>query len=170
MKTSHEPYICECGKTMVEPPILCGSKLPECHYPCMRERPCGHRDNHNCHSRDTVCPPCPFLVEKMCVGNHEMRKNVRCSIQEVSCGRLCAKTLSCGNHKCRKTCHSGPCLEQGPNGSTDNENAGCGFICGAKLTFCNHSCQAKCHPGKPCPKVPCKQKVKYKYLLILTFL
>src|SRR5258708_7227764 len=104
-------------------------------------------------------------MEKMCVGNHEARKNVRCSLQEVSCGRLCGKSLSCGVHKCRKSCHSGSCLDHGNILGAD-ASIGCGNACAAKLVCCGHLCQAKCHPGKTCPAISCKQKVLESFSLI----
>lgn len=85
--TSHEAYVCECGKTKVEPPILCSMKLPACPHSCVRERSCGHLDGHTCHSRDTKCPPCSALVERMCAGEHEVKKNVQCSQRHVTCGK-----------------------------------------------------------------------------------
>lgn len=32
-------------------------------------------------------------------------------IVDYSCNGVCDKLLNCGNHKCKKICHSGPCDE-----------------------------------------------------------
>lgn len=147
--TIHEPYICECGMTTLEPPILCGTKLPVCNHPCIRVRPCGHVDGHICHDRNSACPPCSVIVEKECVGGHGIKKKVLCHISEPSCGKVCGKALSCGQHFCKRFCHSGPCQE------VTSPNQHCGQSCGIVRPLCGHSCEATCHPGKDCPKIPC---------------
>src|SRR5688572_27872700 len=89
----------------------------------------------------------------MCVGGHETRKNVRCHVTEVSCGKTCGKLLPCGEHVCRRACHSGACQPIAPNTS-------CGQLCGAARQFCEHTCHVPCHPGgTPCPAIPCKQAI-----------
>ncbi|PRP88058.1 NF-X1-type zinc finger protein [Planoprotostelium fungivorum] len=147
--TSHEPYICECGHTRVEPPILCNQKLPECEHICVRPRPCGHANMHKCHPRETECPPCTVLCSKMCVGGHDVRNHIPCHINE------CGKPLSCGIHVCKRTCHSGPCI-LGMAQNAGNDHVSCGGVCGIPRELCAHLCAVKCHPHQPCPKVPCK--------------
>lgn len=156
--TSHEPYICECGQTRLDPPILCQTKLPECPHQCVRPRPCKHASGHLCHSRTEPCPPCVTLTEKVCVGGHDIKKHVPCYLNEVSCGRLCGQPLSCGQHLCKRTCHGDPCQSNLDNVSKD-ELVSCNQVCGKKLTLCEHTCHAACHPNKTCPKIPCKQLV-----------
>lgn len=70
------------------PPIPCGTAPPTCARPCARVHSCDHPGNkgvkmvifsnsglflflvtHNCHS-DETCPPCTFLTDKMCMGQH----------------------------------------------------------------------------------------------------
>ena len=40
-----------------------------------------------------------------------MVNNVRCGVKEVTCGKVCSKVLSCGEHTCPTICHSAskPC-------------------------------------------------------------
>lgn len=152
--TIHEPYVCECGMTTLEPPILCGTKLPECHNPCIRARPCEHLDGHLCHSRESHCPPCCVLVEKECAGKHGIKKKILCHAPEPSCGRTCTKPLTCGQHNCKRFCHSGACQPD-----SLEENKGCGQVCGQTRPLCGHPCSAPCHPGKTCPSIPCPHPI-----------
>lgn len=126
---SFDELPCACGRTVIFPPVVCGTPIPKCPHPCTRERTCGHVSSiaHECHPGD--CPPCVVcliyvwlcqhcsyhcqaLVERMCMGDHMLRRNVRCSQTEVSCGFPCGKKLQCGNHVCTRICHSGPCFEE----------------------------------------------------------
>ncbi|KAH3756139.1 NF-X1-type zinc finger protein [Pelomyxa schiedti] len=117
-KVKMEEVSCRCGKTVLHPPIPCGTKLPPCPFPCSIPRKCGHKDvpvygdMHSCHQG--ACPPCTMLVSKMCMGGHELRKNVQCYLESVSCGKVCGKQLPCGLHLCQKLCHLGPCFEPPP--------------------------------------------------------
>lgn len=164
--TRHEPLLCDCGKTKLDPPILCGTKLPVCGGECRRPRPCGHDIDHTCHSSDSPCPLCAVLVLKECMGNHGIKRQVPCYQNQVSCGRQCNRELPCGAHLCKRGCHSDPCVS--PPGNElqvileDGREVkpSCGQNCGERLQLCSHSCVQKCHPGRPCPKVKCRQMVK----------
>lgn len=153
-EASFDELICPCGKTIVYPPILCGTEPPVCNYPCSREHTCSHSVKHNCHF-DDECPKCVVLVQRRCAGGHE-KLTVQCSMTEPSCGRPCKKALCCGIHMCERTCHAGRCEEE-----LDLPVAGesCGYKCGAELLTCSHPCAAPCHPGKPCPDVQCQAEV-----------
>lgn len=111
-----EELVCLCGRTVLEPPIQCGTRL-RCVYPCARPAPaCGHPHvPHACHEgvviagADTAdeglglvgegegegsvgaCLPCPFLTEKVCACGKKRVGNVRCSQERVSCGSVCGK-------------------------------------------------------------------------------
>lgn len=116
-----EELVCLCGRTVLEPPISCGTLL-RCVYPCARPLPaCGHPHvPHVCHEgvviagadaadeglglgeesaaiRSGPCPPCPFLTEKLCACGKKRVGNVRCSQERVSCGSVCGKyVVGCG--------------------------------------------------------------------------
>lgn len=137
---------CRCGFTLSDPPPLpCGTKPPECSQPCRLSLPCGHSSPHVCHYGE--CPPCKFMVEKMCLGNHHAIPTP-CSTESISCTNLCDKELSCG-HRCPKDCHSGACLEEGKH---------CKVPCGKQRETCNHLCKRLCHFNEPCSE--CNQKVQ----------
>ncbi|KAF5878368.1 putative nf-x1-type zinc finger protein nfxl1 protein [Botrytis fragariae] len=60
-----EEISCACGRTVLQPPMPCGTKPPECRFDCTRARTCGHpQTKHQCHLDGEDCPKCPFLVEK----------------------------------------------------------------------------------------------------------
>ncbi|KAG6330942.1 hypothetical protein ID866_8148 [Astraeus odoratus] len=126
--------LCPCGRTALEPPIQCGTRLI-CAYPCAQPPPsCGHPHvPHACHEATIIagadtadeglgplhetgvprsCPPCPFLTRKRCACGKKMVDNVQCSQENVNCGTVCGRLLPCGFHQCRRTCHAdecGPC-------------------------------------------------------------
>ena len=130
--------VCHCGRTILEPPIPCGTRMV-CGYPCDRPPPpCGHpQTSHACHEDPQRCPPCPFLTTKQCACGKKMVDNVRCSQEKVSCGFTCGKCVSlsrrlvydmmpyticspllcvfynrllaCGFHHCERLCHGDAC-------------------------------------------------------------
>lgn len=111
-RSSFQELACECGATIIYPPVPCGTKRPTCSKPCSRRHPCIHEVLHNCHTA-TQCPPCMLLTTKFCHGRHEQRKTIPCSQESFSCGLPCRKELSCKRHKCIKICHEGLCLVEG---------------------------------------------------------
>ncbi|XP_052798310.1 transcriptional repressor NF-X1-like isoform X2 [Mya arenaria] len=152
LMASFDELTCHCGTEVMYPPIPCGTKPPECHRPCTREHGCNHQVRHNCHS-DEICPPCTELTKKMCMGNHVMRSNIACHLSDISCGMKCSKPLPCGKHCCIRTCHKGPCLEEGQT---------CVQPCTKRRDFCEHPCSAPCHGDTPCPNTPCRTKFMVK--------
>lgn len=59
---------CQCGRTVLEPPLPCGTQSPTCRFDCERPKNCGHPQlSHNCHGDDEPCPKCPFLTERVCM-------------------------------------------------------------------------------------------------------
>ncbi|OXA46751.1 Protein shuttle craft [Folsomia candida] len=136
---------CECGASVIYPPIPCGTKRPPCTMPCGREHDCDHPVLHHCHS-DAQCPPCTMLTEKWCHGKHALRKNVMCHIKNVSCGMPCKRMLSCGRHECSRPCHPDSCLPPGNK---------CKLVCEKPNAECGHGCSSPCHDGQ-CPEIKCK--------------
>ncbi|WKY01565.1 hypothetical protein Q1695_015515 [Nippostrongylus brasiliensis] len=141
-----EEQYCHCGRTMRPPPVPCGAPLPECYEPCARPHSCNHPVTHRCHGEER-CPPCTALVERMCYGKHELRKNIPCHIDAVSCGRLCDKPLGCGVHNCTRNCHAGDCMKEGEK---------CTKPCKVLRQSCEHPCALPCHGTEPCPESECR--------------
>ncbi|KAI1097817.1 hypothetical protein F4804DRAFT_326492 [Jackrogersella minutella] len=136
---------CNCGRTVLFPPLACGTKPPPCRFDCTRPRPCGHPQiTHNCHLDGEPCPKCPFLVQKQCVCGKKTLKNQPCWFEEPRCGLPCGRKLKCGAHTCVKTCH-------GPGECEDTEIVGsrCGQPCG-KTRACGHCDTEPCHAPYPC--------------------
>ncbi|KAL5514440.1 hypothetical protein ACEPAG_2528 [Sanghuangporus baumii] len=151
LRSSFEEMVCYCGRTVIEPPIPCGTRM-SCPYPCSRPPPpCGHpRTQHTCHEDPTPCPPCPFLTEKTCACGKNQVRNVRCSQEKVSCGTACGKLLDCGFHHCERLCHSGEC-------------GTCSSVCGKPRRLClpaHHGCTAPCHAPAACSEdEPCQATI-----------
>ncbi|KAL2261588.1 hypothetical protein VTK26DRAFT_3828 [Humicola hyalothermophila] len=146
---------CPCGRTVLQPPQPCGTRPPECRFPCTRPRSCGHPTlNHQCHSDETPCPKCPYLVERVCICGKKTLKNQPCWFEEARCGLPCGKKLKCGAHECRKPCHKpGECEDIGISGSR------CCQPCGKTRKSCEHTCVDECHAPYPCKEdKPCQSK------------
>lgn len=152
LNISYEELSCHCGGEVMLPPIPCGGVPPTCFRPCARPHSCNHPVTHSCHS-DEQCPPCTFLIEKMCMGEHTVRRFIPCYTKEVSCGRPCGKPLPCGMHTCRKTCHKGSCFK---------EDEKCTQPCLEERKYCSHPCNAPCHYGNACPDTQCRSMVTLK--------
>jgi transcriptional repressor NF-X1 len=103
---------CHCGRTVLEPPIPCGTRV-QCNEPCNRPPSCDAHPltAHSCHPDTIPCPPCPFLTRKLCACGKKMVPNVRCSLErdKIGCGSACQKLMSCGFHHCKRLCHGDEC-------------------------------------------------------------
>ncbi|PLB54204.1 hypothetical protein P170DRAFT_431840 [Aspergillus steynii IBT 23096] len=148
-----EEISCNCGRSVLHPPLPCGTQPPPCSAPCERPKPCGHPQTpHNCHTDDEVCPKCPYLTEKLCLCGKQVLKNQPCWLADARCGRICGATLKCGSHSCKKNCHR--------PGDCEDALKPCQQPCGKTKTLCGHPCQDACHAPYPCPeKTPCSSKV-----------
>lgn len=144
-RTSFQELYCECGSSVLYPPIACGTRPPPCNQPCSRNRLCGHESHHNCHSGP--CPPCTVFCRRWCHGKHEQRGTIPCHQDDFSCGLPCGKQMDCKRHKCITICHSGTCPTP------------CTQPCVLPRTSCGHPCNQPCHESA-CPETPCKQVVK----------
>ncbi|EJD74674.1 NF-X1 type zinc finger family protein [Loa loa] len=144
LQASFEEQYCLCGQTVREPPIPCGTSLPLCNRPCSRQHSCDHPPMHNCHA-ESECPPCTVLTQKPCYGAHEIRANIPCFLNDVSCGRPCNKELLCNVHRCKRICHAGQCLVN---------NTSCQQPCTKRRVeeACDHICGLPCHGDTSCPK------------------
>lgn len=93
LQASFEELVCHCGRTTLEPPIPCGTRVV-CNFPCRRSGPsCGHPQlPHNCHQTEG-CPPCVHLTERLCDCGKNVVKNIPCSRSRVSCGTVCGALL-----------------------------------------------------------------------------
>lgn len=150
LRSSFEEMVCYCGRTILEPPIPCGTEI-RCTYQCSRPPPpCGHpRSQHSCHEEPSPCPPCPFLATKKCACGKKTVDNVRCSLEDdkVSCGTVCGKLMTCGFHRCERLCHGDIC---GP----------CSAPCAKSRKLClpaHHPCTQSCHAPSACSEdEPCQ--------------
>jgi transcriptional repressor NF-X1 len=88
---------CHCGRTVLHPPLACGTQPPPCTAQCNRQTSCGHpKIQHNCHMDDVSCPKCPYLTQKTCMCGKSVLKNQPCWSTQVSCGQVCKRRLKCG--------------------------------------------------------------------------
>ncbi|CBX90243.1 hypothetical protein LEMA_P063690.1 [Plenodomus lingam JN3] len=141
---------CHCGRTVLQPPLPCGTNPPPCRFKCERPKDCGHPQlDHSCHGDDQDCPKCAYLTTKTCLCGKSVLKNQPCWLNEAHCGQVCGRTLKCGTHKCQKQCHRpGQCDEA------------CTQSCGKELSACGHPCMAPCHFPRACKEEqPCSQKI-----------
>ena len=148
-----EEITCHCGKTVLQPPLPCGTVPPLCRFDCNRPKRCGHpRIPHNCHGQEEKCPKCPFLSQKPCLCGKKTLKNQPCFLTEVRCGEVCGAKLKCGSHLCRQPCHR-------PGECEDNRTA-CSQACGKVKKVCGHPCEEPCHAPSTCREEnPCQNKM-----------
>ncbi|RKO89941.1 hypothetical protein BDK51DRAFT_13552, partial [Blyttiomyces helicus] len=156
-------YTCFCGKAQ-NPPVNHFLVPHSCGETCLKERGCPHKCSVQCHPGP--CKPCEAMAPPVSCHCKRSTFVVRCSELanvsfDPSCGEICDKELNCGNHKCTRPCHSGPCL---PCDITFTQNCHCGrsektIPCGTPPTLFSctatceqpfscgiHSCQRGCHP------------------------
>ncbi|KAL8646616.1 MAG: hypothetical protein Q9210_006035 [Variospora velana] len=148
-----EELSCHCGRTVLQPPLPCGTKPPPCRFDCERPKLCGHpKTSHNCHGDETSCPKCPYLIEKPCMCGKKLLKNQPCWLVDARCGEICGKKLKCGSHFCRRPCHrSGECEDAGKT---------CLQACGKLKRACGHPCEETCHAPSACREdKPCQNKM-----------
>ncbi|KAH9918761.1 uncharacterized protein BXZ73DRAFT_52831 [Epithele typhae] len=151
LRSSFEEMICHCGRTTLEPPIPCGTRIA-CKYPCTHPPPpCGHpKAQHACHEDPARCLPCVYLTSKMCACGKKMVDNVKCSQEKISCGTACGKLLACGFHHCERPCHGDAC-------------GTCQTTCGKSRKLCfpaQHPCTLPCHAPASCEESePCRSIV-----------
>ncbi|XP_058079587.1 NF-X1-type zinc finger protein NFXL1 [Magnolia sinica] len=157
METIFSDLSCACGKTVIPPPLPCGTPPPSCQHPCAVTQPCGHLSTHSCHFGD--CPPCTVPVAKECVGGHVVLRSIPCGSKDIRCNQLCGKTRQCGMHACSKPCHPPPCDSSSGPVPASNSKVSCGQSCGAPRRDCRHTCAAPCHPSAPCPDLRCNFSV-----------
>lgn len=137
-----EDISCNCGRTVLQAPLPCGTNPPPCNFPCQRPKACGHPQvSHNCHTEEE-CPKCPFLTEKPCLCGKKTLKNQPCWRSDVLCGLVCGKKLKCGSHLCQKLCHR--------PGECEDAHATCQQMCGKPKKSCGHPCDKPCHAPSAC--------------------
>ncbi|OJD21932.1 hypothetical protein ACJ73_06727 [Blastomyces percursus] len=148
-----EEISCNCGRSVLYPPLPCGTQPPPCHYDCARPKSCGHpQTSHNCHSDDESCPKCPFLTEKRCLCSKKALKNQPCWLTDPRCGLVCGKELKCGSHTCKNLCHR--------PGECEDSIEPCHQPCGKIKKLCPHPCSDACHAPFPCQeKTPCQSVI-----------
>lgn len=148
-----EEISCNCGRSVLHPPLPCGTKPPPCRFECERPKPCGHPQTpHNCHTDEESCPKCPFLTEKTCLCGKRVLKNQPCWLTDARCGLVCGEPLKCGSHTCLKHCHR--------PGDCEDAVTPCRQACGKTKTLCGHPCTEPCHAPFACPeKTPCSTTV-----------
>lgn len=158
LESSSSDLPCHCGKTVIPAPVRCGTKI-ECHEQCVREKPCGHKQEpHECHGDDSECPRCTEKVTKRCNCGLKEVSNVMCSQENISCGTTCRQPMECG-HPCLKVC-SQTCTKSKVHAHPKS----CTDFCRKRRSTCPHYCKEKCHyrkAGMPasCDKMMCTDLV-----------
>ena len=151
-------YTCFCGKENLPTPVF--GQGSTCGQVCGRARDdgCPHPCDQTCHYGR--CAPCTKSAFITCFCG-KRRTEIDCRDRnkpaERVCGAICAKSLSCGNHRCERVCHAGectpctvtvsvPCLcgkksKEAICGTT----FACAAVCGRTLNCGKHRCTRGCH-------------------------
>lgn len=138
---------CPCGKMPIssfksKDRIRCTDPLPVCGAVCGKALRCGpltdpHKCSKNCHNG--ACGPCKLKtsIQCQCAATNETVECMTLKDRVFICTRRCNKKMSCGRHKCQKSC----CKK--------DDGHVCTMICQKKLSCGTHKCPEVCHPG-PC--------------------
>ena len=90
------------------PPFSCGQT---CSRPRLLPKKCPHPCGSTCHAGP--CPPCGLMgpTQHCFCGKRSVTR--RCIDTDYehgwTCGAVCGELMSCGEHKCSRPCHDGPC-------------------------------------------------------------
>lgn len=169
--TMPNKYYCFCGK--LRNPSNSSTLTPHsCGQLCYKRRngrnsKCPHRCQLPCHPGP--CPPCEIGSFMECSCGRTTKK-IPCGAVGpifIACTFACDKTLNCGQHKCTRLCHEGPCdscsvqvdlkcycgRNSKPTTCTSQDESHPGFSCGVTcnkgLACGHHKCKRPCHEG-PC--------------------
>lgn len=64
-RVSFDELRCECGMTVVYPPVHCGTVIKDCSNKCTRRHKCSHPVGHNCHSgKLKICSKLKIISNK----------------------------------------------------------------------------------------------------------
>ncbi|PKA53599.1 NF-X1-type zinc finger protein NFXL1 [Apostasia shenzhenica] len=177
---------CPCGKTVIVRRCSDRRGSLSCGQPCNRVLPCGrHRCLRSCHTG--ACGSCQELITASCFcgnqtetvlcGDMAVKGDFKENVGLFSCHDLCGRSLSCGNHLCKESCHPGPCggcelqpgkvktCHCGKKKLTEERKScldpipTCSEVCGKALVCRTHFCMMKCHEGE-CP--PCSILVEQR--------
>lgn len=160
---TNQTLSCACGQHVINPPVKCGTEIPDCHNTCNKILECGHPCYAKCHYGD--CAPCAEIIDKHCACGKVLMKNVTCS-RNVFCMNICTNKFDNCSHKCNQMCHLNDCnvivkkrvneLIECSKLRLDQEHLGCGNLCEKVRKVCGHPCQYYCHPEVACPQTPCQ--------------
>ena len=184
-------YRCFCGK-IVDPEPNPYITPHSCGQPCGKKRGggggsavtvastrCVHPCTQPCHPGP--CAPCVVMLTRPCGcgrGSYQVRCGSVPDPASQTCGARCDKRLTCGQHRCARLCHEGPCDECGEvqvqscwcgarsqerkcGTEEGKDDAGrphfsCQQPCNALLDCGHHCCELFCHPSAHphCPRLP----------------
>jgi transcriptional repressor NF-X1 len=104
-------YHCWCGKE-VNPTSVPGLSPHSCGQTCSKPRgTCPHPCPLECHAGP--CPPCLMMGPSQSCFCGKNTSTKRCGETDYqngwSCHQPCGDLLACGEHECRRECHSGLC-------------------------------------------------------------
>ncbi|ORC87859.1 uncharacterized protein TM35_000191030 [Trypanosoma theileri] len=167
--SSASKYVCFCGK-MRDPPYDPHITPHSCGQTCGKARPfCPHPCPLQCHPGP--CPDCSAIAGPQTCSCGATTYTWRCGNPDPqkTCQGICSKELNCGKHKCKRTCHLGPCdpcsekvqvicycSSETRELLCPESSFSCGKVCGKKLRCGVHFCDLECHSGScpPCSRDP----------------
>lgn len=156
-----------CGDMAVKGEIKAEAGLFSCGSTCGRRLGCGnHICMETCHPGNCAeCDLLPTRVKTCCCGKNGLEEERKSCLDPIpTCSQVCGRSLPCGMHRCKETCHVGdcsPCLVLVSHkcwcGSTSrtvecyktttrNERFTCEKPCGQKKNCGRHRCSERCCP------------------------
>ena len=156
-----------CGDMTVKGEYKAEAGVFSCGSTCGNKLACGnHICIETCHSGSCAeCPLLPTNVKTCFCGKTRLgEERLSCLDPIPTCSQVCGKTLPCGMHHCKMTCHDGDCSpcsvlvsQKCRCGSTSkivecwkktmaNETFTCEKPCGKKKNCGRHRCSERCCP------------------------
>ncbi|KAK9665439.1 hypothetical protein RND81_14G112400 [Saponaria officinalis] len=156
-----------CGDLTLKGDINADNGLFPCTSICGKKLKCGHHSCPNvCHPGPCgECELLPSKVKSCYCGKTSLRDQRKTCLDPIpTCSGVCGKSLPCGVHLCKDSCHSGdcsPCFELVSQkcrcGSTSrsvecykttlaDETFVCDRSCGRKKNCGRHRCSERCCP------------------------
>ncbi|KAJ4835807.1 NF-X1-type zinc finger protein nfxl1 [Turnera subulata] len=156
-----------CGDMAIKGEVKAQDGVFSCNSTCAKLLDCGnHVCSEICHPG--TCGDCNFMpgrVKSCHCGKTSLKDERKSCLDPIpTCTKVCGKSLPCGIHQCKETCHAGvcsPCLvlvtQKCRCGSTsrtvecfkttaENEQFTCDKPCGRKKNCGRHRCSERCCP------------------------
>lgn len=140
------PLYCRCRKSVIDPPVPCGTKAPKCNHPCSVPRPCGHPANHACHPDQPAAAAMSTGPTSSAAASSSTMLHQTLPTRDPSDPTVVAGCPPCV-FPVEKRCPSHNTVLPYFQACYLGNTISCGKKCNKMLGCCGVRCQHTCHPG-----------------------